>query len=887
MRIISIRQYWGRNIFSHKPVVQIIIDLEDLAETATKDLTGFNDRLLNMFPGLSSHYCSPGYEGGFIQRLKEGTLVSHVIEHVALELQCMVGYDVYFGKTRVVEEPSIYYIVYEYMNEYCAKDFGYAAAEIVKSLAVNTEISIERILNRLNNMAFDSNLGPSTQAIMDEAKKRCIPVRRVDQDSLLQLGYGKYMRVLEASLLDATGCISVDLAKNKQLVKDLLREQCIPVPEGGIVNSEEDAVILAEEIGYPIVVKPLDGNQGKGVTTNIWDEDSLRKAYQTASSYKKRIIVEKCIKGKDYRVLVVGNRVVAAAERKPPYIIGDGIHSISELVAEENNNENRGVGHEKSLTRIYLDSVARDFLSRSGYGIDSVPKAGAKVYLRENGNLSTGGSARDCTLDIHPSNRGLAVKAAKVIGLDIAGIDLVIEDISQALTPGNGAIIEVNAAPGLRMHLNPSEGIGRNVARDIFDYMYPEGTPASIPIISITGTNGKTTVTRLIRHVLSLTGKKVGMTSTSGTYIGEECISKGDNTGPLSAQSVLYNRDIDIAVLETARGGIIRKGLGYDLADIGVIVNISDDHLGQDGIDTLQDLAFVKSLVVEAVKPTGYAILNADDHMTEQILSRVTCNLIFFSRYRNNILVDHHINQGGMAVVVENDSICFYQGRRKISVMGVHEIPITFGGKAIVNVENSLAAMASLFASNVAIKTIRSGLMSFKPDPFINGGRFNLFDLGDFQVLLDYGHNLSGYRSVLQFINSLDASRLVGVIGMPGDRRDEAIFQVGQLAGNQFAKLYVKEDRDLRGRAPGETANILYHGAITAGAESENIEIILSETDALEAAIKNAFPGDLIVIFYEDYDKALGLIQKFRTSHEEPVFYTPYPIFPMKPVESV
>jgi len=543
----------------------------------------------------------------------------------------------------------------------------------------------------------------------------------------------------------------------------------------------------------------------KGVSANIHDENELRKAYYHASSLNQQIIVEKYVNGKDYRLLVVGDQVAAAAERKPPYVVGDGIHSILELVAVENKNEKRGIGHEKALTKIYLDSVAEGFLARSGYEPETIPEPDEQVYLRGNGNLSTGGSARDCTAEVHPLNQFLAVKAARAIGLEVAGIDMVTEDISRALTSTNGAVIEVNAAPGLRMHLNPSEGKGKNVAADILNYMYPQGKTSLVPIISITGTNGKTTVTRLIRHVLSLAGKKVGMTSTSGTYIGEECISKGDNTGPLSAQSVLYNRDVEIAVLETARGGIIRRGLGYDLADVGVITNISDDHLGQDGIDTLEDLIFVKSLVVEAVKPDGYAVLNADDPAIEYIIPRIDCNLFLFSRYRNNRWIDHHIGQGGMAVVVEDDLVSFYQNSSRATVMPVREISITYEGKATGNVENSLAAIAGLLAFNITIQTIRWGLRSFKPDPLINGGRFNLFDFGDFQVLLDYGHNLSGYRSVLQFINTLNASGLVGVIGMPGDRRDEAIFQVGQVSGTQFSKLYIKEDRDLRGRSPGRS----------------------------------------------------------------------------------
>jgi len=875
VEIISMRNFSGRNIFSHKPVVKMTLDLGDLTEISTKELIGFNDRLLSLFPGLNTHCCSPGYEGGFAQRLQDGTLVSHVTEHLALELQCIMGYDVYFGKTRVVEEPSIYSIVYEYINESCALDFGYAAADIVSALAKNETVPIDEILNKLYNASLESDLGPSTQAIWGEASRRHIPVRRLGEDSLLQLGYGKYMRFIQASLPDATSSIAVDLAKNKQLAKDLLRQHNIPVPEGCIADSEEAAVVLAEQIGYPIVIKPLDRNQGKGVTANIGEENLLRIAYKLASSFAPRVMVEKYIKGKDYRILVVGDQVSAAAERKPPYIVGDGFHSISELVAAENQNINRGIGHEKPLTIIKLDAVANEFLARSGLETHNIPEAGEIVYLRENGNLSTGGSARDCTAEIHPLNKALAVTAAKIIGLEVAGIDVVTDDISQVLTSLNGAIIEVNAAPGLRMHLYPTEGQSRNVAADILNYMYPAGTRSSIPIVSITGTNGKTTVTRMIRHVLSLTGKKIGMTCSSGSYIGEECISTGDNTGPLSAHSILYNKDVEVAVLETARGGIVRRGLGYDLADVGVIVNISEDHLGMDGINTLEDLAFVKSLVIEAIKPAGYAVLNADDPMTENIARMVDCNLILFSQNRRNLSIERHINQGGMAVVIENDLLCLYNNKGKTAVMGVYEIPITFEGKAICNIENSLAAAASLFALGVPHHTIRLGLMSFKPSPLANAGRFNLFDMGDFKVLLDYGHNLSGYQSVIQFVRTLDAARLVGIIGMPGDRLDKAIFEVGQVAGHVFAKLYIKEDKDLRGRSPGEAASLLYNGAVIGGANRDHIEIIASEMDALETAMLDALPGDLIVMFYESFDTALELIQEF-TKEVNPITLFPY-----------
>ncbi len=864
MIILNICNYSGRNIFSHKPVVKMVVDLEDLTSVSSAEITGFNQHLLEFFPGLATHCCSTGHPGGFVERLYEGTYMAHVIEHVALELQSVLGYDVYFGKTRMAGEPSQFTIIFEYINAYCCQDYGRAAVEIVSVLVHGRPELINDIISRLRRLSLESNLGPGTQAIWDEARKRHIPIRRLGSDSMLQLGYGKYMRTVESSLIDTTSCIAVDLAQNKQLVKNILKEHNIPVPEGGLADSEDAAIILAEQLGYPVVVKPFDGNHGQDITVNINDRALLQAAYLRASRYSKQVIIERHIPGKDYRILVVGDQVSAVAERRPPSVVGNGLNTIEELVAAENKNPLRGTGHEKPLTRIRLDKCAQEVLARCGLEPNSVPEAGEKVCLRENGNLSTGGSARDCTMEIHPENKTLAVKAAQAIGLDIAGIDVVMDDISQPLSPLNGAMIEVNACPGLRMHLYPSEGQPRNVAQDILNLIYPRGTPFTVPIISVTGTNGKTTVTRMIHHVLSLSGRKVGMTCSSGTYVGQECISRGDNTGPISAQSVLYNREVEIAVLETARGGIIRKGLGYDLADLGIVTNVSDDHLGLDGVNTLKDMAFVKALVVEAVKPNGYAVLNADDEMTEYIKSLVRCNLVYFSQKRGNPLIENHIVQGKMAILAENGQVMVYRNNAKYPLLKLQDIPITFNGRVLCNIENSLAAISSLIALGVPDNIIRLGLRAFRPDPQVNAGRFNLFEMGDFKVMLDYGHTPSGYLSVIHFLESQDASRRVGIIGMPGDRSNEAIKKVGRIAGQFFSRLYIKEDIDLRNRAPGEVANLLYQGAVQGGMDEAQIDIVLSERDALLTAMDQAQSGDFIVVFYEDFDSVLQVVQGFR-----------------------
>ena len=887
MKVVSVNNYSGRNIYSHKPVIKMIIDLERYTEIPTRNLTGFNQRLLSHFPGLRKHRCSTGYEGGFVQRLIEGTLVSHVIEHVALELQCITGYDVSYGKTRVVEEPSLYCIIYEYINPHCAVDFGYDAVEIVSALIQDDQMMIDDTLYRLFRDTLKTDWGPSTKAILQEAKKRHIPSRQLGADSVFQLGYGKHMQFIEASLPGITSSITVDLAANKQLLKELLSEQHIPVPAGGIAVWENEAIEWGEKLGYPLVAKPLDGNHGRGVTVNICDERALLAAYRLARSYSREVIIEEYLPGKDYRILVVGDHVAAVAERRPPYVVGNGSQSIEELVEKENSSFYRGVGHEKPLTKIYLDAVTEDCLSKAGLTIRDIPKNNEIIYLRENGNLSTGGSARDCTVEIHPVNKELAVRAAKIVNLDVAGIDIVAADISRPFTQQKAAVLEVNAAPGLRMHLFPSEGSGRNVAASILDHMYPPGRPASIPVISITGTNGKTTVARMIQYALSLTGKKIGMTCSSGTYIGNDCIDQGDNTGPLGARTILYNRDVEMAVLETARGGIIRKGLGYDLADVGIITNISDDHLGLDGVDTLEDLAFVKSLVIEALKTDGYAVLNADDNHIEEIMSRVRGNLIMFSQNRGNPLLEGHITNGGIAVIVENQMIYIYENGVRKLLLGIDQVPSTYSGQASFNIENTLAAAAGLIALKIEHPIIKLGLKTFLPDMFFNAGRLNLVDLGGFGVLIDYGHNLSGYKSVIQFASKLDYKRLVGIIGMPGDRRNEAIFEVGRVCGKAFAKIYIKEDDQLRGREPGVVASILYHGAVSSGAAQNSIEVILSETEALENAVDTALPGDLIVMFYENYEMVAGLVQNYEklnleTKDSAPPLgednYTPLPV---------
>ncbi|MFZ5967061.1 MAG: cyanophycin synthetase [Bacillota bacterium] len=865
MKINDIVLLSGRNIYCHKPVVRMILDIEELDNKTTKDVIGFNDTLISLFPTLEEHYCGLGYRGGFVQRLREGTYFGHVVEHLALELQSLLGYEVAYGKTRLKQEPSLYYIIFEYHHNTVAIECARKAVQIIERIINREAVDKDSILAHLHKRKNEYELGPSTRAIFDEAKKRGIPVMRLGNESILQLGYGKYSRTVQAALTDSTSCISVDIACNKQLTKEILEENNIPVPFGDIAYTVEDAMAIAQDIGFPVVLKPLNGNQGKGVVINLCCEDDIKEAFKIPLAYGSAVLVEKFISGRDYRVLVIGDKVAAVSERIPPFVIGDGCHTIKELIERENNNILRGEDHEKPLTKIKLDNIAMNYLKRNGLEESTIPEKKQIIRLRDNANLSTGGTARECIKEIHPDNASIAVKAAKAIGLDIAGIDIKADDIGNSIYESQGAVIEINAAPGLRMHLHPGEGNKTNVASDIIDLLFPSNTPHSIPIVAITGTNGKTTTTRLIKYTLAQMGKTVGMTSTSGIYIGDECILKGDNTGPFSAKVVLKNKKIDAAVLEVARGGMIKRGLGYDLADVGIITNISDDHIGLDDINSLEDLAFVKSLVIEAVKPEGYSVLNADDEMAEYFVKRARGNIILFSKDHKNPILGRHVKNGGKALFVRDNIIFVHNASQETPLIDSRDIPITFHGSLECNIENSLSAASALYALDIPLHAIKEGLMSFKPDIEMNPGRFNIFDMGYFKVMIDYGHNHGGYEAVGKFAQKLDVSRIIGIIGVPGDRTNESITKVGALCARIFSKIYIKEDRDLRGRKPGEVANLLYEGLRSNGFTPDHVSVILSETEALTAAMVEAQEGDMVIFFYEELEPALNLINQMKT----------------------
>lgn len=868
MKLLSIRVYSGRNIYSHWPVVRADVDLGKYVDIPTCDIYGFNEKLLSILPGLKTHKCSKGYLNGFCERLETGTYLAHVMEHMALEIQNMLGYDLRFGKTRYLQNDTVYFMVFSSANDIVGYESAKLAFDIIDSLLNNTQIDIKKRLSYIETKSNESELGPSTSAIVKEAHKRKIPTIRIGENSMVQLGYGKYHKKIQATMTSQTSCMSVDIACDKGLTNNLLRSHGLPVPEGKVVNTVEEAVIEAESLGLPVVVKPYNGNQGKGVSLNLSSTSEIERAFEIAKQHSEKILVEKFIEGKHYRIAVVGDKVIAASERIAAHVIGNGINTIKELIDIENSNPLRGEGHQKPLTKIKIDDVMLLILDKIKMNINSIPKAGEIVYLRENDNLSTGGIGIDVTDEIHPYNVKLALKAAQVIGLDVAGIDITTKDISKPIVENLGAIIEVNACPGIRMHHYPSKGKPRNVAKAIVDLLFPEDTIHSVPVISVTGTNGKTTTTRMIAKILKNNNMTVGMTSTGGVYIDNELVIEGDTTGPRSAEVVLMDKNIDVAVLETARGGIVKKGLGYDLADVGLITNIGDDHIGIDGINTLEDMADAKSLIVEAVKPDGYSVINGDDIFAERIAKRASGNIIYFSQNPNNSLIIHHKNNGKKAVYLKENIIYIFDGKKEVPVINVANIPATFGGALEHNIENSLAAVAVSYGIGIDTTIISKGLSEFHTDAINNLGRFNVFEVADFRVIVDYGHNIGGYSRVLNGLKKMKINRLVGVIGVPGDRTDISILKVGELSGKCFDQIYIKEDRDLRGRKAGEVAELLKKGCMLGKLSDQQINIELDEKEALMKAMENAKAGDTIIIFYEEYQPLVNTIKDFKVKLE-------------------
>ncbi|APQ71993.1 cyanophycin synthetase [Clostridium botulinum] len=857
MKIENIRVFEGRNIYSHKKCIRMDVDLEGYSNISSKEIQEFNKTLLNYVPELREHCCCVGKKGGFVERLYEGTYLSHICEHVIIALQNRIGIDVSYGKAREIEGEK-YYIIYQYKYKNMAIECGKIAVDLINNIINGKRYNIKTKTRELVCLLKTEELGPSTLSIIQEAKKRNIPVTKIGEDSMFQLGYGIKGKTIEATICNSTSAVSVDIACDKLLSKNILMDQCIPVAEGYKVKNYIDLLFKAEKLGYPVVLKPRFGNQGKGVVVNIKNQKELVNAYSIVNKKFQDIMIEKYINGKDYRACVVDGKVVAVAQRIPPYIIGNGKSTIYELIKELNRDERRGDGHEKPLTKVKIDKDLKNNINKEGYTLGYILPEEYKLELRHNANLSTGGVAIDCTDLICTETREVCERAAKAIGLNICGIDICCSDISKPLKENEG-IMEVNAAPGIRMHQYPYKGKSRNVAKAIVDMMFKE-YDGNIPIVSITGTNGKTTTTRLIAHILSFSGKKVGMTTTGGIYINNKCINKGDTTGYYSAKTVLTNKEAEVAVLELARGGLIRDGLPYDLADVGIITNVTEDHLGLGGINTLEDMAYVKALVGEAIKKDGYVVINADDEASISIINRMKSKIILFTKNKNNPIISQYLDNKNLVLYLDEDTIYLKKLNKNEEIINVNKIPITLGGKLIYNVENAMAAIAALIALGIDVNTIRQGLESFSNEEQ-NPGRFNMYNVHGTNVILDYGHNIEGYKVVLESIKKIKHKRIIGVVGVPGDRTNSSTLKVGNICGENFDYVYIKEDRDKRGRKHGEIADLLKKGILETGFKNSKLNIILDEEEALKKAIEFSNPGDLVIMFFEEFEPAENIVK--------------------------
>ncbi len=853
--------YRGPNLWARMPVILMVVDIGELEDRPTNKVPGFYEHLTELIPSLYDHGCSLGKPGGFLQRMREGTWMGHVLEHVALEMQNLAGAEVGRGKTRGTSERGVYNVVFEHEQEDVGIAAGTLATRLLNHLNYDTEPGFnfqKELEDKVIRVAERLAYGPSTGAIVSEAVRRSIPVIRLDpRRSLVQLGHGQYQRRIWATVTSETSNISVDIAANKELTNRLLQEVGIPVPRGMVVRNAEEAVRAANRIGYPVVIKPLDGNHGRGVCINLKDDEEVTRMYPVAEEESRAgtVVVESFITGKDYRILVVNNEVVAVAERVPAHVVGDGEHSINQLIDITNQDPRRGVGHEKILTRISVDTQTLETLERQGLTLENVPASGQVVPLKQTGNMSTGGTSIDRTDDIHPDNAQVARQAAMVVGLDIAGIDFIAADISQSVRQAGGAIVEVNAGPGFRMHTHPTEGHPRHVGRAVMDMLFPPGARARVPIVAVTGTNGKTTTVRMIAHIMRTSGKRVGMTTTDGIYIDGTQILAGDMSGPTSAQMVLKNPTVNYAVLETARGGILRSGLGFDRCDIAVVTNVSPDHLGLAGVESLSDLAKVKVVVPQSVFRDGISVLNADNEWTAGMANQSRGEIIFFSMQEDNPVLREHLRNRGRAVLLRQtrhgEMITIVEHRRETSLLFANEIPATFDGRLRVNIANAMAATAAALGENIQLEYIRQALRTFTTSFFQTPGRFNLMEFQGRRVLMDYCHNIAGLESMADFVKRMEAERSIAVISVPGDRKDSDIQAFGALAAKTFDQLIIREDVNRRGRPNGQIADLIKNAAMSEGMTDEKVMIVLDEFEAVREAVRRSVKDDLVVLMID------------------------------------
>jgi len=874
MEIRKVLTLRGPNIWANFPVIEAWVDLGVWKDRSSDAIPGFNDRLMAWLPTLVEHRCSIGERGGFFQRLSRGTYLAHILEHVVLELQTLAGVGVGFGRARETSEEGVFKVVFRFREEKLARACLTSARELIMAAAQDLPFDVTATVERLREMAEQNLLGPSTNSIVEAARDRNIPFRRLNDHSLIQLGYGSKMRRIRASETDQTGSIAESIAQDKDLTRTLLQAAGVPTAQGYPVSSVEDAWETAEYIGVPVVVKPRDGNQGRGVTTNLTTKEQVAAAYAAALEESSSVIVEKFAVGNDYRLLVVGGKLVAASRREPAQVMGDGRHTIAEPVEIENRDPRRAEHHSNILSKIHIDEIAVNTLKDQGFTADSVPPAGSMVLIRRNANLSTGGTAIDVTELVHPEVAARAVDAAKVVGLDIAGIDVIAADITKPLEEQAGIVVEVNAAPGLRMHLAPSAGEPRDVGEAIVDMMFEPGNSGRIPVAAVTGTNGKTTVTRFLAHVLRGTGKTVGMTCTDGIYINDRRIDSDDCSGPTSAGCVLMNPNVEMAVFETARGGILRAGLGFDECDVAIVTNVGDgDHLGLNYINTVEDLAKVKRVIVDVVGENGTAVLNATDPLVVAMAPYCQGSVLYFAIDGNLPVIRQHRAEGGRAVFVKGKTVILAEGAHEEPLLNLDRVPMTFNGRISFEVENTIAVIGAAWAMGIPRETIIRQASCFATDASKVPGRFNVMKVWGATVVVDYGHNAHSLRAMVTALDTFPHKKRSALYSMAGDRRDIDLINMGELLGNAFDRVILYEAHTIRGRAPGRIAELMREG-LARGKRVKEVEEIEGAIDSMEFALNTVEPEELLLLQADTIDESVnfvrGYIERVRSTPVAP-----------------
>jgi cyanophycin synthetase len=864
MEILETKVLRGPNYWSNyrKQLIALKVDIGELENLPTDKIPGFSERIEKWMPSLYEHHCSEGEAGGFFKRVKKGTWAGHVMEHIALGIQTLAGMECGYGRTRSAGPKGVYHVVFAYTIEQAGLYAAEAALRITEALIEGKEYDIDADVEELKRLKRKYSFGPSTQSIVDEAKRKNIPYKRLGNDSLVVLGHGHKQRKIRATIACSTSNIGLELASNKNETKRMLNAAFVPVPSGVLLYGEEEIEEALQEIRFPVVVKPVDGNHGRGITTNISTKEEVYAAFKIAKTVSDRIIIEEFVEGSDYRFLVVNYKLVAAARRTPAMITGDGTSTIEELISKENEHPMRGDGHENLMSRIEVDEVTQHILARNKYTLSTVLESGKSLFLKDTANLSSGGTATDVTDKVHPATRAVMERAARILNLNICGIDLVAKNIHEPLTRDIGAIVEVNACPGLRMHLSPSKGLGRNVAEPIIDMLFPNNDNGRIPLVAVTGTNGKTTTTRLVAHIASHMGHRVGFTTTDGIYINGHAVHYGDCTGPVSAGAVLTDPTIDFAVLESARGGILRSGLGFDTCDISIVTNVTEDHLGLKDIHTLEEMAKVKSVVPKCTDYDGYAILNADDDLVYGMKDELSCNVALFSMDAENPRIAEHCEDGGYAAVIENGYVTVCKGKWKIRIEKVDQIPLSLGGRAVSMVKNILPAVLTAVLRKFDPAKIREALHTFIPSPSQTPGRMNLFNFNDFNVMVDYAHNKDGFLELKKFMDNTDAAHKVAVVSATGDRRDEDIRMIGRLCAKMFDEIILRHDVDLRGRDGEELIRLIKEGIREE--KPMEVKVITDEREAIRFAIAHAKKNSFIYVGADSVRNTIKYIEEER-----------------------